>query len=265
MLCFFTEPTELWRLYFVLWEELSEINNKNRKTFVDDKRGLLLHFQTEFFIKFYKKKSECWDTLNTESKMIVTKKINQLTYLLLLREKKINEQEMLSFECELNRIHRMCDLMTYLNSVQYRMLANSSMSRALKAKAENLIFSLTVYDVTIDSKVIAVLDKLKEYIKSSVEISREEKAMISEAMKSSFSSHQKVGHWFKCRNGHTYCITECGGAMEQTVCPVPGCGLQIGGINHALLGDQVLASDMDGAQHPAWSNQNNMANFGFVQ
>ena len=22
------------------------------------------------------------------------------------------------------------------------------------------------------------------------------------------------GHWFKCKNGHYYCIADCGGAME---------------------------------------------------
>ena len=27
------------------------------------------------------------------------------------------------------------------------------------------------------------------------------------------------GHWFKCKNGHVYCIGECGGAMEESKCP----------------------------------------------
>ena len=35
------------------------------------------------------------------------------------------------------------------------------------------------------------------------------------------------GHWFKCPNGHYYCIGECGGAMQEAKCPE--CGATIGG------------------------------------
>ncbi|CAG5084783.1 Oidioi.mRNA.OKI2018_I69.PAR.g10735.t1.cds [Oikopleura dioica] len=39
------------------------------------------------------------------------------------------------------------------------------------------------------------------------------------------------GHWFECPNGHPYFIGECGGAMENAVCP---CGARIGGRSHQL-------------------------------
>ena len=58
------------------------------------------------------------------------------------------------------------------------------------------------------------------------------------------------GHWFKCPNGHFYCIGECGGAMEAANCPE--CGARIGGQRHTLRADNQLASEMDGAQHAAW-------------
>ncbi len=61
-------------------------------------------------------------------------------------------------------------------------------------------------------------------------------------------------------NGHTYCITECGGAMEKSTCP--DCKEEIGGTNHSLLSSNTLASDMDGAQFAAWSDTaNNMGNW----
>lgn len=72
------------------------------------------------------------------------------------------------------------------------------------------------------------------------------------------------GHWFKCPNNHIYCITECGGAMEESKCPE--CKEKIGGTSHALLSSNRLASEMDGAQHAAWSEVgNNMMNFQDLQ
>ena len=47
--------------------------------------------------------------------------------------------------------------------------------------------------------------------------------------------------------------------MVEGVCPE--CGVKIGGSSHRLLGDNALAGEMDGAVHPAWSEQNNMANY----
>ena len=67
------------------------------------------------------------------------------------------------------------------------------------------------------------------------------------------------GHWFKCPNGHFYCIGECGGAMQEARCPE--CGAKIGGQSHRLTEDNQLAPEMDGARHAAWSEAANLANF----
>ena len=69
----------------------------------------------------------------------------------------------------------------------------------------------------------------------------------------------KKGHWYKCPQGHIYAITECGGAMEKSTCP--DCGAVIGGENHRLVEDNQVATEMDGARHPAWSEQANMENY----
>ncbi|KAF7649472.1 hypothetical protein LDENG_00140980 [Lucifuga dentata] len=84
-------------------------------------------------------------------------------------------------------------------------------------------------------------------------ISEEERKMIVSAVK------LPPGHWYKCPNGHVYLITECGGAMESRRCP--DCNATIGGSNHALVSDNQVASEMDGAQHAAWSEANNLLNF----
>lgn len=75
-------------------------------------------------------------------------------------------------------------------------------------------------------------------------ISLEEKNMVLKAM------DLQRGHWYKCPNGHVYCITECGGAMERSVCP--DCKAVIGGASHSLDPSNALASEMDGAIEPAW-------------
>ncbi|XP_040014742.1 NFX1-type zinc finger-containing protein 1 [Xiphias gladius] len=84
-------------------------------------------------------------------------------------------------------------------------------------------------------------------------ISEEEREMIISAMK------MPPGHWHKCPNGHVYLITECGGAMESRQCP--DCDATIGGGSHRLASGNEVASEMDGAQHPAWSEGNNLLNF----
>ena len=67
------------------------------------------------------------------------------------------------------------------------------------------------------------------------------------------------GHWFKCPNGHFYCIGDCGGAMVEAKCP--DCDAKIGGTRHTLLDTNRLAPEMDGAQYAAWSEGANMGNY----
>ena len=59
--------------------------------------------------------------------------------------------------------------------------------------------------------------------------------------------------------GHIYCITECGGAMEEGRCPE--CRSAIGGHNHRLRDDNQLAREMDGARFAAFSDLANIHNF----
>ena len=73
----------------------------------------------------------------------------------------------------------------------------------------------------------------------------------------------RKGAWFKCPNGHYYCIGDCGGAMEESQCPE--CGASIGGARHQLREDNQHASEMDQSSYPAWSEQANMNNYDFDQ
>uniref|UniRef100_A0A665VRZ3 Zinc finger, NFX1-type containing 1 n=1 Tax=Echeneis naucrates TaxID=173247 RepID=A0A665VRZ3_ECHNA len=88
---------------------------------------------------------------------------------------------------------------------------------------------------------------------SGLGISDQERTMIISAMK------MPPGHWHKCPNGHVYLITECGGAMERRQCP--DCNAAIGGSEHRLESGNQVATEMDGAQYPAWSEANNLLNY----
>ena len=69
----------------------------------------------------------------------------------------------------------------------------------------------------------------------------------------------KKGHWYKCPNGHYYCIAQCGGAMEVGKCP--DCNATIGGRNHLLTAGNVHAPEMDNSRHAAWSDAANLENY----
>ncbi|KAI0028475.1 hypothetical protein K488DRAFT_58479 [Vararia minispora EC-137] len=66
------------------------------------------------------------------------------------------------------------------------------------------------------------------------------------------------GHFYNCPNGHTFVITECGGAMQASTCPE--CRAPIGGGNHALLRSNTRAEEFDevarnmGARESYWAD-----------
>ena len=108
-----------------------------------------------------------------------------------------------------------------------------------------LINKVKQFDTVQRSLVEDVFDELKPLLE--FEISKEKKVEILKAI------GLNKGHWFKCPDGHIYCIGECGGAMEKSVCPE--CKQDIGGLKHKLTDGNELASEMDGAQAPAFNNQ----------
>ncbi|KAG0254458.1 hypothetical protein DFQ27_006824 [Actinomortierella ambigua] len=52
------------------------------------------------------------------------------------------------------------------------------------------------------------------------------------------------GHWYRCPNGHTYVIGDCGMAMQESTCPE--CGERIGGGSHRLREDNRRDEEFEG-------------------
>ncbi|KAL3665452.1 hypothetical protein V7S43_009487 [Phytophthora oleae] len=71
-------------------------------------------------------------------------------------------------------------------------------------------------------------------------VSKDEMKAIKLAMQVEFNGS---GHWYRCVNGHSYSIGECGMAMERSRCPE--CGSVVGGQNHSFVAGNVLDMQMD--------------------
>jgi hypothetical protein len=71
-------------------------------------------------------------------------------------------------------------------------------------------------------------------------VSIKELRAIKTAMQEGFSGS---GHWYRCVNGHSYAIGECGTAVEQTRCPE--CGAPVGGANFTFVEGTVYDERME--------------------
>uniref|UniRef100_A0AAV1UBF8 RZ-type domain-containing protein n=1 Tax=Peronospora matthiolae TaxID=2874970 RepID=A0AAV1UBF8_9STRA len=71
-------------------------------------------------------------------------------------------------------------------------------------------------------------------------VSMEEMKLIKMAMQTEFRGS---GHWYRCINGHSYSIGECGMAMEETRCPE--CGAPVGGARHQFVEGTVPDEQME--------------------
>lgn len=237
------------------------VRNQRRKE-IDTEQLRLLTYKADYFRTVVNRKNEIWKRINEEAKRKMKKKVNVLTKALRKREKKISMPEVESFTLELNRIVRYGDLLILESSGEFSQMKSQQEVIQFSQTANNLINQLTRYTDAHDKEVCNVIEKLKKVLKSNAQLTAEEKKMINLAMSKNFHGGASAqGHWFKCRNGHMYTITECGGAMQTAKCPVDGCGATIGGSNHRLAEGQQLASEMDGATRPAWSSGFDMRNF----
>ncbi|KAK6320892.1 hypothetical protein J4Q44_G00078680 [Coregonus suidteri] len=165
---------------------------------------------------------------------------------------KFSEQQASDLQSELQRL-------SFLAELNARCKMANDTGRGVKVQAEvtairkvlERMQPFTRQDEDWVKQALKDLDK--KLPNSGLGISDDERQMILSAMK------MPKGHWYSCPNGHVYAIGDCGGAMESRNCPE--CNATIGGANHALASGNRVASEMDGAQHAAWSEANNVQNF----
>lgn len=86
-------------------------------------------------------------------------------------------------------------------------------------------------------------------------VSYEEKKQIVAALRGNWDFTHS-GHFYQCPNGHSFIITECGGAMQTASCPE--CGEAIGGSNYNLISSNRRDTELEaiarehGAQASPW-------------
>ncbi|XP_059186152.1 NFX1-type zinc finger-containing protein 1 isoform X2 [Centropristis striata] len=166
---------------------------------------------------------------------------------------KFTVQQVFDLQRELQRINLLTDINARCHKANIR-----AKSDTIKSEVKAITTILEKAGQFTEQDQDRVKEALKELDKklpaTGLGITEKEREMIVSAMK------MPSGHWHKCPNGHVYVITECGGAMESRQCP--DCEATIGGVGHSLATGNQVASEMDGAQHPAWSEANNLLNFG---
>lgn len=168
------------------------------------------------------------------------------------RHQKFSEQQVYDLQRELRRL-------TFLTEIDVSCHVAATREQSAKIQPEvqtirEVLEKSGQFTEQDEEKVKETMKQLKRKLPlTGLGITEEERKMIISAVK------MPPGHWHKCPNGHVYLITECGGAMESRKCP--DCNATIGGSQHTLAGGNRVATEMDGAQHPAWSEANNLLNF----
>ncbi|CAF0906280.1 unnamed protein product [Brachionus calyciflorus] len=152
-------------------------------------------------------------------------------------------QKLNDLSLEIERISKLKEFYRFCNQSKIYQSENSFRIAILLDQLEKILVNKIIkFEDCYKNQVDENLKELGCLLRT--EITKEEKMAIVKAIGLS------VGHWYKCPNGHIYCIGECGGAMERTICPE--CKADIGGQNHRMVSGNQLATEMDGATEPAW-------------
>ncbi|XP_019799428.1 NFX1-type zinc finger-containing protein 1 [Tursiops truncatus] len=213
----------------------------------------------ENYISFYDHLAGLYDSLKKvhvlEQKQVRTR-LDQVHEWLAKKRLSFTSQELDDLQSEIQRLTYLVNLLTRCKIAEGKVRGRvaEEVSRVRK------ILEGTCKFTREDEQLVQrKMEALKATLPcSGLGISEEERAQIVKAI------GYPRGHWFKCPNGHIYVISDCGGAMQRGTCP--DCKEVIGGVNHTLERSNQLASEMDGAQHPAWSDTaNNLLNFEEIQ
>ena len=164
-----------------------------------------------------------------------------------------SNQQIQDMSLELTRIEKLLKLFklqTLVKQTVYEGTRQREIAEAFCEMDQCLVVKAIRYD-EVKKRVEEIFEKLGSLLL--IELTKEETIMIVKTIGLS------QGHWFKCKNGHIYCIGECGGAMQEATCPE--CKETIGGRNHRLAAHNSIAPEMDNARFAAYSDAaNNLRN-----
>lgn len=163
--------------------------------------------------------------------------ITHLVTLVMKQSMRISSQMMEELFCELNRV----EICYHVEQVRNKS-SNGAIIDILR-KIETIMDPTIKFDNIMEKKVKDFLKQAESYV-GSLGITDEERKQIVKAI------GLTPGHWYACPKGHVYCIADCGGAVEESICPE--CKARIGGTQHRLRSDNRVATEMDGAVRSAY-------------
>ncbi|XP_052414800.1 NFX1-type zinc finger-containing protein 1 [Carassius gibelio] len=179
-----------------------------------------------------------------------SRKVEEVLKFLLYPTQRFSDQQIADLERELKRLSYLAELNVRCGMSMIRSSVYSTEIQELREILEDTL----PFSEGLERRVKQMFTNLDTKLpRSGLGITDEERKLILKAI------GLNKGHWYKCPNGHVYAIGECGGAMEQSKCPE--CDAAIGGTNHNLIQGNAVATEMDGAEHAAWSDAANLANF----
>ncbi|KAJ8731482.1 hypothetical protein PYW07_004646 [Mythimna separata] len=209
------------------------------------KKVSLLQVEMEcVYLNIFEMIVECWknyrtqkpptDTLNDE----LQTHIKTLLGVLKIKSKskipiKISEQQQNDVGNEIKRLNVMVQLSNLLH-IASSIKGDPKVTQQVET-TKGVVFSLSVFN---EDKAIESLKQLQLVIKTSnTAVTKYEREMVVKAI------GLKAGHWYKCPNGHFYCIGNCGQANGMGKCP--DCGAAIGGVRYQLTAGNSRAPELE--------------------
>lgn len=234
-------------------KEYMHISNRLEKSYLTANDLWIVENKMDFLVRVAKLRKIQREKMLLRQRFGLEKYMGQFVLWLNNFHQKFTDQQVFDLQRELQRL----TLLTELN-VRCNMADKRGQSAKIQSEVQTIRDVLEKCGQFTEQDQCSVTEAMKELDDklppTGLGINEEERKMIVSAMK------MPLGHWYKCPNGHVYVIADCGGAMERRNCP--DCDALIGGANHRLESGNQVATEMDGSQHPAWSEANNRLNLG---
>ncbi len=232
--------------------EYMHISDRLERTYLTANDLWILENKMDFLVRVAKQRKIQNKNLSLLQKHRLRKYVEEFELWLNNGYQKFTDQQVFDLQRELQRLTLLTEL-----SARCHMADKRERNDKLPSEVQTIREVLEKSGQFTEQDEYKVTEAMKELDKKlplpGLGISEEERKMIVSAFK------LPPGHWHKCPKGHVYLITECGGAMESRPCP--DCNATIGGESHTLASGNQVATEMDGAQHPAWSEFHNLQNF----
>lgn len=233
-------------------KEYIEIEEKLRKTYLTASDLWILENKIDFLIRVAKLLKAEREKMTFTDGYMFRESVKQFMSWLNNANQKFTDQQVFDLQRELQRLNLLAEL-----NIRCHFADSKGQMRKMQSEVQDIRQALERPGQFTEQDQLNVKEALKsldeKFPVTGLRISEEERKMIVSAMK------MPPGHWHKCPNGHVYVITECGGANQRSNCP--DCKASIGGVNHRLDSGNQVATEMDGSQHSAWSEANNLLNF----